>query len=135
VNSSTISKTTSNDGESPPTATGNSDEKQKHVVDGDATSTHVHFPTVEEVMQMKVEELTNNILQHPPLTTIGTKTSLQLKLITANNQHNNTLLNKQFHQNGLFSTKCVTPIHRQWDKLQSMIQTVEEFRQERIKGT
>jgi hypothetical protein len=44
------------------------DEKSKAVIS---------FPTVEEVMQMKVPELKSVILQHLHLTTLGTEESLQ----------------------------------------------------------
>jgi hypothetical protein len=94
-----MSKTTGMEGNSPATANEHDDEKQKHAVGRDAKSkaanehddeTQEHavgmdakskavisFPTVEEVMQMKVPELKSVILQHPHLTTLGTKQSLQ----------------------------------------------------------
>jgi hypothetical protein len=94
-----MSKTAGMEGNSSDTANKHDDENQEHAVGRDAKSKAanehddemqehavgldakyravISFPTVEEVMQMKVPKLKSVILQHPHPTTLGTKESLQ----------------------------------------------------------
>jgi hypothetical protein len=74
------------------------------------TNAVISFPTVEEVMQMKVPELKSVILQHPHLTDYPQDQRFSTKkLITTINNHNHTLSKKVYFQKGLFTIKYETP--------------------------